>query len=292
MTNRAEIPDATLAQFEAQRPRLFAIAYRMLGTAADAEDALQDCFMRWRAARDVQSPQAFLTTVVTRLCLDRLKSAQAQRETYFGTWLPEPILTQPDEAPERAEMHESITLAFMTVLERLNPVERAVFLLREVFDYDYAEIAQFVGKSDAACRQTFSRAQKYVRANRPRLPPNDAAHARILNAFVTALANGDVEMLTGLLHDSVVAYGDGGGKAFAAKIPVRGIAQVARFLLGLRRTAPAGMLPSIAHINGQAALVFWLNGSVYSVLTLENDGEHIYGVRSVVNPDKLTRVGA
>ena len=147
-------------EFESHRAHLFAIAYRMLGTVTDAEDALQDAFLRWQTAHQrqaVQMPRAMLTTIVTRLCLDKLKSAQTRRETYIGPWLPEPVLTQPDTAPERAEMQESISLAFLTLLERLNPVERAVFLLRAVFDYDYAEIAAFVDKSEPACRQTFSR---------------------------------------------------------------------------------------------------------------------------------------
>jgi RNA polymerase sigma-70 factor, ECF subfamily len=279
-----------LAQFEEQRPRLFAIAYRMLGSAADADDVLQDCFLRWRDARDVRSVPAFLTTVVTRLCLDRLKSAQTRRETYIGPWLPEPILTQPDEAPERAEMNESITVAFLALLERLNPVERAVFLLREVFDYDYAEIALFVDKNETACRQIFSRAQKYVRENRPRLPPNAAAHQRVLGVFLNALASGDLDGLTQILHQSVVSYGDGGNKAFAAKAPIHGRAAVAKFMVGLRRTAPAGLIPSIEHVNGQLALVLRLNGSVFSVLVIETDGEYIYGLRSIVNPDKLGRL--
>ncbi len=292
----AQNDSAALAVFEQLRPRLFGIAYRMLGSAADAEDVLQDAFLRWRAPEahaNARLAQAFLTTVVTRLCLDRLKSARAQRETYIGPWLPQPVLTQPDDAAAHAEMNESISLAFLTLLERLNPIERAVFLLRAVFDYEYAEIAEFVDKSEAACRQIFSRAQTFVRDNRPRRAASPEAHRAVLNSFLAALRTGDVSGITELLHESVAAYGDGGVKAFAAARPVVGVDQVAKFMLGLRKLLPAEFVPDVEVINGEAALVIRAAGAaaasgVFSTLSIETDGERIYAIRSVVNPDKLS----
>jgi RNA polymerase sigma-70 factor (ECF subfamily) len=292
----AQNDSAELGAFEQERPRLFGIAYRMLGSAADAEDVLQDAFLRWRAPEahaHIRSAQAFLTTVVTRLCLDRLKSAHAQRETYIGPWLPQPVLTQPDDAVAHAEMNESISLALLTLLERLNPIERAVFLLRAVFDYEYAEIAEFVDKSEAACRQIFSRAQAFVRDNRPRRAATPEAHRAVLNSFLAALGTGDLSGITELLHESVVAYGDGGGKAFAAARPVMGVQQVAKFMLGLRRMLPEEFVPSVEVLNGEAALVIRAagapaTGGVFSTLSIETDGQRIYAIRSVVNPDKLS----
>lgn len=277
-----------VAVYEQQRPRLFGIAYRMLGTATDVDDILQDAFLRWReSAATAQSPEAYLTTIVTRLCLDRLKSAREQRETYIGPWLPEPLLTQPDDATASLEMQESLSLAFLTLLERLNPIERAVFLLRAVFDYDYAEIAGFVDKSEAACRQIFSRAQKYVRDNRPRRAASPEAHRAVLAAFLAALGSGDLAGVTALLHDSVVSYGDGGGKAVAAARPIVGADRVAPFLLGLRRIVPQGFAATVEEINGEAALVLRVDRRVFSVMCIETDGERIHAIRSVVNPDKL-----
>ena len=284
--------------FESHRAHLFAIAYRMLGTVSDAEDTLQDAFLRWQTAQareTISAPRAMLTTIVTRLCLDKLKSAQMRRETYIGPWLPEPLLTQPDTTSERAEMRESISLAFLTLMERLTPAERAVFLLREVFDYDYAEIAAFVGKSEPACRQIFSRAQKYVRANRPRLPASPAEHSAVLNAFLAALASGDLGGLTAMLHESVTMVGDGGGKAYASKVPQVGIDKVTALLLGLRKlmlSQSPPLLPEIARVNGWDALVLRdAAGHVNTVMTIETDGRAIYAIRSVINPDKLGAIG-
>ena len=278
-----------LEAFEQHRPLMFAIAYRMLGTASDAEDIVQEAFLRTQTAntQDIKSPKAWLTTIVTRLCLDRLKSAREQRETYIGPWLPEPILTSDETPDEKAEMKESISMAFLVLLEKLNPVERAVFLLREVFDYDYAEIAQFVDKSDSACRQIFHRAQQFIRANRPRLALSQEAHTKLLESFLWALHSGDVSSLTNVLHEDVVSYGDGGGKAFAAKVPLVGREKVMRFLLGLRKLAPEGFVASIEAVNGWPTFVMRVNSAVFSVMSIETDGDKVLAIRSVVNPDKL-----
>ena len=306
-----------LAAFEQHRPLLFAIAYRMLGTVSDAEDIVQETYLRVeqhvqqaaqqaaqqaseKAAQQhpqaapsaIQSPKAYLTTIATRLCLDRLKSAQAQRETYIGPWLPEPILTSPEDnaesSPEaRAELKDSISLAFLALLERLNPVERAVFLLRQVFDYDYREIAPIVDKSESACRQIFHRAQAFIRANRPRLPVTKEAHTQLLQSFLTAMLSGDLNGLTSLLHEDATSYGDGGGKAYAARVPLVGRDKVARLCAGLHKLVPADTAMEIREINGWPSLIIRNDGVVTGVFTIDTDGERILAVRSVVNPDKL-----
>jgi RNA polymerase sigma-70 factor, ECF subfamily len=282
--------DVGLTAFDAERPRLFGLAYRMLGGVQDAEDVLQDAYLRWtRAHVEARDPRGLLTTIVARLCIDRLTSAQARREAYIGPWLPEPVLTTPDNAADQTDMHESISLAFLALLERLTPVERVVFLLRQVFDYDYSEIAAFVDKSESACRQIFSRAQKHVRENRPRMAASREAHRALLEAFLGALADGDVSALTGLLHESVVQYGDGGGKAFAALKPIVGRESVLRLLTGLRKFVPEGGRFEIGEINGWDALIVrHPDGAVFSVTSIETDGARIYAVRNVINPEKLT----
>lgn len=280
---------AALSTFERHRPRLFALAYRMLGSVSEAEDVLQDAYLRWqKVAGDAREPIAYLTTIVTRLCLDVLTSARARREAYVGPWLPEPLATLVDDPEASLEMKETISLAFLALLERLNPVERAVYLLRAVFDYEYAEIAGFVGKTEPACRQIFSRSQRFVRANRPRLPTSPEAHAEIFATFLQALATGDSDAMFKLLHDSVVVYGDGGGKAIAAREPIRDRALAARFLAGLHRLLPVGAQPAVEPINGWPALVIrTADGRLYSVTAIETDGHLIYAVRNVINPDKL-----
>ncbi len=279
-----------LEVFEQHRGLLFAIAYRMLGTASDAEDIVQETYLRAQATplEAVQSPKAFLATIATRLCLDRLKSAQVQRETYIGPWLPEPIATQTEDNPEeRAELKDSISMAFLTLLERLNPVERAVFLLRQVFDYDYRDIAPIVDKSEGACRQIFHRAQEFIRANRPRLPVTQAAHSQLLQSFIGAMLNGDLDGLTHLLHESITSWGDGGGNANAGRRPITGRDAVARLMLGIRKFAVPDSVVSIEEVNGWPAIVVRAGAVVQAVINIETNGEHIIAIRSVVNPDKL-----
>ena len=280
-----------LTEFETHRRRLFGLAYRMLGSATDAEDVLQDAYLRWNGvAETAREPAAYLTTIVTRLCLDSLTTARARRETYVGPWLPEPIAAEPEAlgVEGRAELNDTLSLAFLAVLERLTPLERAVFLLRNVFGYDYAEIAGFVGRSEPACRKVVSRARRFVRANRPRLPASAEAHRAILNMFLGAMATGDTAGLLALLHEDVIVIGDGGGKAYAAPEPIAGVELVARFLAGLRRSMPTGYLAGVERINGWEALVVRSpEGRPYAVLTIESDGHRVHAVRSVINPDKL-----
>lgn len=272
--------------FETHRGHLFGVAYRMLGSATEAEDVVQEAFLRWQTApRDqVRSERAFLTTVVTRLCLDQLKSARAQRETYVGPWLPEPVRTDAQVDPE------TISVAFLVLLESLTPLERAVYLLHEVFDYAHAEVAQMVGRDEATCRQILHRARAHVLARRPRFAPSKEAHARLLTGFMGALQSGDLDGLKRLLADDVVSYSDSGGKTHAARKPVRGADAVARLYLGLTKKAPAGATVELAEVNGWLALVVRVDGGVFDVITLESDGERIHAVHSVLNPDKLGRL--
>src|SRR5262245_59387973 len=231
-TAAAGIDDADrLAAFEQHRRLLVSIAYRMLGSVTDAEDTMQDAFIRWRQATDVdiRSPRAYLVTIVSRLCMTQLQSARAQRETYVGEWLPEPLVTDPnDSAPEIVQVDESVSMALMLLLERLTPQERAVFLLHEVFDYKHAEIASALTLTEANCRQLLRRAQQHVRLARPRFRAPAREHLELLERFRQAAATGDMDRLVGLLSSDVVIHTDGGGKAAAFMLPVRGAAKVAR----------------------------------------------------------------
>jgi RNA polymerase sigma-70 factor (ECF subfamily) len=284
--------------FETYRVYLFAIAYRMLGSAMDAEDMVQETYLRSQATppETIGNLKAYLTTILTRLCIDQLHLARRQRETYLGPWLPEPLAdiealeaTNPEH---RLDTEESVSLAFLTLLEELQPVERAVFLLREVFDYDYPEISQFLGKSEVACRQGFSRAKKHLADHRPRFPASLETHQRLLDGFLKAVQSGDMDTLMDLLSDDVVLWADGGGKVKgAANRPVIGRNAVARFSIGAtQRFLPEGVWIEPLEINGEPAVVLRNAERAYLVLTIEVDDEHIRAVRLVANPDKLTRV--
>jgi RNA polymerase sigma-70 factor, ECF subfamily len=283
--------------FETYRPQLFAIAYRMLGSAMDAEDIVQETYLRYQSMQPerITSHKALLTTILTRLCLNQLQSARTQREMYLGPWLPEPLLTanHPElvDPEQRISDLESISVAFLVLLERLQPVERAVFLLREVFDYDYPEIAEMVGKSEPACRQLFSRAKKHLTEHRPRFQPSPEKHRQILDSFLEAVEIGELGRLMGLLAEDVTLWVDGGGKVKQAAIrPIRTRESVARFLLGTRRFAPEGFRFEMAEVNGQSALIFRADGQAFLVLTIELKTEYIHAIRIVANPEKLLRV--
>jgi RNA polymerase sigma-70 factor (ECF subfamily) len=282
-----------IQRFEDHRPYMFAIAYRMLGSITEAEDILQEAFLRYQAAstRQIVSLKAILSTIVTRLCLNRLKSAQLQRETYLGPWLPEPLLTDTDEqfdAVHQAELHESLSLAFLVLLEQLTPLERAVFLLHQVFDYEYAEIATMIGKEEATCRQLFSRAKRHIAEHRPRFKSTPEAHRQMLQRFVEAISRGDLDRLLQLLSDDVMLWADGGGKARGAAIhPLHGHEAVARFLLASPRLVAGPIHASVMDVNGEPALVLRAEGSVHTVMTISLDHERVYEIRLIGNPDKL-----
>lgn len=283
--------------FEQYRSLLFAMAYRMVGSAMEAEDIVQEAYLRYRATppASIRSLKSFLTTIVHHLCIDHLKSAQVRRESYVGPWLPEPILTG-DGAAQWSPLgqiidRESISLAFLVLLESLSPLERAVFLLREVFDYTYAEIAQITGRDEGACRQLFSRAKKHIRANRPRFPASPEAHAQMVGRFMDAFIAGDIEGLTTLLAEDVAVWSDSGGKvAGAARQPIRGREKVARAAISLLSNAPAGTTFEVIEANGLPALLIRIKGQIIGVLMLQVEGDVIRAVRNVANPDKLAHL--
>jgi RNA polymerase sigma-70 factor (ECF subfamily) len=261
---------------------MLSIAYRMVGSYSEAEDLVQEAFLRYHQTGDVESPKAWLTTVVTRLAIDHLRSARVRREAYPGTWLPEPVLADP--APDAAIRAETLSYAVLTMLERLSPVERAVFVLREAFDYGYAEIAAIVGKSEANCRQLYSRARRHVGERRPRFE----ASRELAQRFVAALRKGDPATLLELLAEDAAFYGDGGGKAPAVGRPIHGAARVARLLAGFHR---AGSRRAItiepAEVNGGGGILAYEDGRLVAVWALEVSGGAIQAIRGVVNPDKL-----
>ena len=273
--------------FENYRPLLFSIAYRMLGSAMEAEDMVQEAYLRYENARDIQTPKAFLTTTITRLCLDQLKSARTRRENYVGTWLPEPLLTG-DSPGAIISQRESITMAFLVLLENLSPVERAVFLLREVFEYDYAEIASIVGKREDNCRRYYHRARGYLLERRPRFEASTDDSKKLIMGFLEAVEGGDVENLTHLLAEDIVIYGDGGGKIPVSKYPVAGRAIVTRLLFGLYRLMPPDIRFEFAEVNAAPSLLLWQQSTLFGVLNFRIEEGHIKSIQNILNPDKLT----
>ena len=286
--------DARTAVFEHHRGLLFSIAYRMLGSVADAEDALQDAFIRWQRASetDVRSPKAFLVTIVSRLCINHLQSARVQRETYVGEWLPEPLVTDPGSDVLRiAQVDESVSMAMLLLLERLTPVERAVFLLGEIFEYPHAEIAGMLGLSEANCRQLLKRARQHVRMERPRFSASGRQHTDLLERFHRAAGNGDMDGLLALLSSDVVMHTDGGGKASALPLPIYGPDKVARAgIFGLTKLKTMSPLQRIVEINGEPGIVSYVEGRPQSVFTIEVNEGRIRAIYIVTNPEKLSRL--
>jgi RNA polymerase sigma-70 factor (TIGR02957 family) len=285
------------------RPLMFSIAYRMTGSVGDAEDIVQEAFIRLtRTLRDgtvIDSPKAFLATVTTRLAITQQTSARVRRESYVGAWLPEPLIegplggrAEPDPA-EHAEMADSLSMAFLLLLESLSPVERAVFLLREVFGYDYPEIAESTGKSEANCRQIFVRAKRAVTAGRPRFEASREESEEIARRFFAAAEGGDLAGLFELLAPDVVMIGDGGGKALALATPARGLRRVARFLLGIMRQGNRWDASwEMVLVNGQPGALFRdAAGQVAGVMALDITDGKVQAIRSIVNPDKLRHLG-
>ena len=279
--------------FQAHRPLLFSIAYRMLGSASDAEDVVQDAWLRYREAPDVRSPRAFAATIVTRLCLDRLKAARTTREQYVGPWLPEPLLTSRQEGPDvTLQRSESVTLAFLVLLEALSPEERAVFILKEAFDYAHAEIARMLDLTEANCRQLFHRAKARLREGRPRLVGTPESRRAVADRFVAALTAGDAKGLTELLAQDVGLWSDGGGKVSAARRPLVGRDEVLNFLTGLHRVAVRTGLYAqasldIDEVNGEPAVLQRMGGRLDTVYVLSITDGTVGGIRVVRNPDKL-----
>jgi RNA polymerase sigma-70 factor (ECF subfamily) len=278
---------------------MFAIAYRMLGSVGDAEDIVQEAFLRYhqtvRGGTTVESPKAFLATVTTRLSIDALRSARARRETYLGPWLPEPLLADPaaaDPARQAADA-DSLSMAFLLLLERLNPVERAVFLLRDVFGYEYREVAGIIGKSTSNTRQLAVRARRHVSENKPRFEVSRARQQELASRFFGALGGGDIGGLAGLLADDVVVYGDSGGTSPSWPRPIAGAERVTRLLQGLaRQIADLGARLAQVRVNGQpGAVVYDREGAVVNVFCLDIAAGRVQTIRSVINPAKLGHLG-
>ncbi|HEV2241676.1 MAG TPA: RNA polymerase sigma-70 factor [Streptosporangiaceae bacterium] len=286
--------------FMAQRELMFSVAYRMLGTVADAEDAVQDAWLRWSAApRDhVADPRAYLVRTVTNIALNRLRSAQARREAYVGPWLPEPLLTQTNhDVTERAELTESVSVAMLVVLESLTPEERAVFVLREVFDFGYTEIAAGLGRSEPAVRQIAHRARGHVQARRPRFEVDQGRQRAVTARFLAAAVGGDIEGLLEVLAPDVTLTTDGGGRVRAALRPIRGAAKVARALAGIAGRPYQGLALSEmtieqAEINGEPGALIVGGGRVVAAGTFTVVGGRIAAIQLVTNPEKLDAISA
>jgi RNA polymerase sigma-70 factor (ECF subfamily) len=282
-------------EFEQHRSRLFGLAYRMLGMRAEAEDIVQEAYLRWHSADhdSLRSPEAWLVTVTTRLCIDRLRALDADRVSYFGEWLPEPIVDMhPNQRPDRSfEKREDISIAFLYVLQRLGPEERAAFLLHDVLEVDYSSIAEALNKSEAAVRQMVHRARERVRTDRPRFEVDEEQHRAIVGRFVEAVTAADEGALMALFAENATWTSDGGGKAAAAVNVLRGNRTLTKFVVGIRAKAEGTDYRfEFVPVNGTPGLVAWFQGRVFAVYSFETDGAQITGVYTVLNPDKLKKV--
>lgn len=278
-------------EFAAERPRLFAIAYRMLGSRADAEDVLQDAWLRWRESETEapRSTQAWLTTIVTRLAIDRMRSAKAKREVYIGPWLPEPLADVDPWTPEsKAEIASDLSIALLNLLERLGPEERAALVLHDVFECDYDDIAEVLGKSESACRQLVHRARDRVTAERRRFKVDEQTRARMLERFINAANRGDVAELKSLFAPNAQLISDGGGKALAVRRILYGVERIGRLWDAIMRR-PMKAERRIVRINGELGMETRFDGKLHSVTTFDIAGEHIHTYYTVANPDKLSQ---
>ncbi|MFZ3035590.1 MAG: sigma-70 family RNA polymerase sigma factor [Parvibaculum sp.] len=284
------------AIFTCHRARIFAIAYRLTGTVSDAEDVVQETWLRWNGidAKDIRTPEAWLTTTAGRLGLDHLRRLKARRETYVGPWLPEPIvesasgITQPTPE-EQMELADDISIALLHMLERLAPEERTAFLLHEAFDYDYGELASLLGKTEAACRQIVSRARRRVHEARPRFKTDSQDHERLARAFSDALSNQDPAALLACLKPDAVLYSDGGGKAAAALNPIFSADHIARFFAGIRKKFNLPLIPLFVSVNGQLGFALLHEGKMHSIVSMDIEDGAIAAIYIMRNPDKLAR---
>jgi RNA polymerase sigma-70 factor (TIGR02957 family) len=281
--------------FNGLRPRLQKIAYRMLGSVAEAEDIVQDVWLRWHAAarESIDNAEAWLVAVTTRMSIDRLRAAKIQREHYTGIWLPEPQMTDSPATPEEVtERADDVSVAFLMLLERLTPEARAAFLLREVFDADYGEVAEAIGKTGAACRQLVSRAKAQLRDERPRYAVPRETQLRLLRTFARALERGDFPAINALLAEDAMLIGDGGGKVPSFPKPMVGGRRIAQLFYAALRRYPGGVHVKLVTLNGQSALLRYIEGKLESAMSFETDGEHIVSIHVQRNPDKLERIAA
>lgn len=276
------------------RPLLFSIAYRMLGSAADAEDAVQETYLRWQRARaagtEIHAPKGWLTTTLSRICLDQLTSAKATREQYIGPWLPEPLAGVSPDIADTAADFDSLSMAFLVLLESLSAKERAVFLLREVFGYDFAAVGEIVGESEAYCRQIARRARAHIAEHRPRFEADQEQRTRLTQRFVQAVSEGNMAALIETLTADATLFSDGGGKVNAARKPVIGAEKIALFLTNLMKLAPASTRLQIDTVNGQPGILTLVDGRIQNVVTFDFTEAGIRSIFIVVNPEKLTRI--
>ena len=280
------------AVFAEERPKLFGVAYRMLGSVADAEDVIQETFLRWQEVVDagtgIESPSAYLTTMVSRRCLDELRSARRRREQYVGEWLPEPLLEDDRLDPAATtELADSLSTAFLVVLEALSPGERAAFLLHDVFGYEYPELARILGRGEPACRQLVARARRRIAERRPRFDVSPEEHARLLSEFMHATAAGDVDGLVSLLAHDAVLVADGGGVVTASRNPITGADRVARWMVGVAKKAGWAVSFGMETVNGLPGVVIRSHGVVYGVMSMDLRDGKIQNVYIQVNPEKL-----
>ncbi|MHA6204024.1 RNA polymerase sigma factor SigJ [Dyella soli] len=287
--------DPATATFQQHRPRLFGLAYRMLGTPADAEDVLHDAWLRWHQqdADDLDDAEAWLVTVTTRLALDRLRRARTERQHYTGPWLPEPLVEDMDLPEAELERAESLGLSFLALLERLSPEERAAFLLNQVFDYSHAETAAMLQITEDACRQRVHRARQRLREGRPRFKHAPDVQRHLLEKFRDALESASVEALQALFAADAVHLADGGGKASATLRPLHGGERIVRlYAIIARRYRSLAIVHRLQWLNGEPALLTWVDGRLVTVAWIETDGERIAGIHSLRNPEKLARLEA
>ena len=286
------VPFPQDVDLERYRPRLFGIAFRMLGDVQDAEDLVQDAMLRWQKAEraSIREPEAWLVAVTTRLAIDRLRKAQTKRALYPGPWLPEPIAEERLSPEYRTELASDLSMAFLVLLERLAPEERAAFLLRDVFGCEYDEIARALAKSEAAARQTVHRARERVRANRPRFPAPPDAKERLLGRFITALEKGDKDALLAVFAKDVTWTSDGGGKVNAARRVLHGDERIARMLAKIAAKYGKRFTYRVVRLNGEPAVLEYASGHLFAATFCETDGERLSAMYRVLNPEKLTHV--
>lgn len=283
----------TTDSFNRLRPRLQGIAYRMLGSSAEAEDVVQDAWLRWHEAdrQRVDNAEAWLVAVTTRIAIDRLRSAKVQRQHYVGTWLPEPLLSDSPVSPEQwLERVDDVSVAFLTLLERLAPEARAAYLLREVFDADYGEVAEALGKTEPACRQLVHRAKAQLREERPRYSVARETQLRLLRGFADAAVRGEFAALKSMLADDAQLIGDGGGIVPSFGVPLVGAQRIAQLYLATQLRYPGAVRFEVVVLNGQWGLLRFIDGALESAQALETDGERIVRIHSQRNPDKLARI--
>lgn len=293
-TSEVHMTDPT-ATFNRLRPRLQGIAYRMLGSVAEAEDVVQDAWLRWHEAdqASIDNAEAWLVTITTRISIDRLRAAKVQREHYVGYWLPEPVLTDAPSTPEQTkELSDDVSVAFLFMLERLAPEARAAFLLREVFDADYDEVAKAIGKSEAACRQIVHRAKTQLREARPRFAVSRDTHHQLMRGFAEALSRGDFAAMNGMLAENAELIGDGGGIVPSFGKPLLGGQRIAQLFYATHLRFGNGVRVELAMVNGEWALLRFIDGVLESAQSYETDGEHITRIHVQRNPEKLARLAA